>query len=87
MTYALITFALVVFSASNLPPVFIECDSTSHDLTMRFIFDNYEKLYPPKCFLSNMKYHYYRVTKGLEPLSPKWESIEYLENKIKELEK
>jgi hypothetical protein len=86
MTHALITFALVVFSASNLPPVFIECGPGEQELTMRFIFDNYDRLYPPKCFLSNMKYHYYRVTSGLEPLSPKWESIEELENAIKELD-
>lgn len=82
---AILLITLIFLSAANLPPVFIECGSSTYDLSMgQYInaIHNANRYFR----LNNLQYHYYRVTNGLEPLSPIWDSLSDLENKIKEYE-
>jgi len=78
----LFLITLILFSASNSPPVFVNCryKMTAGEFHNSIMAANkYRKL-------ANMKYHFYRVTNGLEPLSPIWKSLTDLETAIKELE-
>jgi len=77
---------ITIIFLSNYKPIITACRQAEHEVSMGDVFNRINDLRPPKCFLAHYKYHYYRVTNGLESLSPIWESLTDLENAIKELE-